>query len=321
MRVTVVTTAFNSATHLRECLKSVKNEAESVSLEGFLGSPVARRNRYRPVTVEHLVVDAASTDGTVALLESWIEEVGRLGPYGAAGSSRTAVAERSNKSFYKFSYLSAPDFGQSDGLNKGFRLAQGDWILWLNADDLLLHGALSAFRKELDEPGGDVDVVYGHYRFIGADGGFRRVIYTIPYSQFLVRHLSFLPPTSGTLFRKSVLISNPLDLTFHYTMDREWFLRCGGGLQAKRIQKEVAAFRVTEGSKTGKFTLYGEVCDQHRLEQQINWERHIEPFYAWLPSQIRRPVFGAVRIFCRFIVKVLKAREWAAMKLAPSLYC
>ena len=35
-----------------------------------------------------------------------------------------------------------PDSGQSDALNKGFAKATGEWLFWLNADDVLLPGAL-----------------------------------------------------------------------------------------------------------------------------------------------------------------------------------
>ena len=40
-----------------------------------------------------------------------------------------------------------PDAGQSDALNKGFAKANGEWLFWLNADDVLLPGAL---KKVLD---------------------------------------------------------------------------------------------------------------------------------------------------------------------------
>ena len=40
-----------------------------------------------------------------------------------------------------------PDRGQSDALNKGFAKAKGEWLFWLNADDLLLPGALIKIRQ------------------------------------------------------------------------------------------------------------------------------------------------------------------------------
>ena len=63
--------------------------------------------------VEHVVVDGGSTDGTVELARS---------------RGATVISE--------------PDRGQTDALNKGFALATGDYIGWLNADDWLVPEAL-----------------------------------------------------------------------------------------------------------------------------------------------------------------------------------
>ncbi len=78
--------------------------------------------------VEHLVIDGGSTDGTLDVLES-------------------APGVR---------YISEPDRGLSDAVNKGFRMAGGEIIGWLNADDVYLPGALArvgaAFAGAQDAP-------------------------------------------------------------------------------------------------------------------------------------------------------------------------
>ena len=45
-----------------------------------------------------------------------------------------------------------PDKGQSDALNKGFAKAHGEWLFWLNADDVLLPGALKRIVRMLECP-------------------------------------------------------------------------------------------------------------------------------------------------------------------------
>ena len=51
-----------------------------------------------------------------------------------------------------------PDAGQSDALNKGFAKAKGEWLFWLNADDVLLPGALGKVRDFISRvEGGGVD--------------------------------------------------------------------------------------------------------------------------------------------------------------------
>lgn len=319
MKITVVTAAYNAEQYIEKCLESVQQEVERLRGEeiGPFNPERWRAVGTDAIHVSHLVVDGNSNDQTTAILERW----GRLtgARRGRLGFSATRFPERPTESAmasikYGFSYLTEPDEGQSDGLNKGFRLAEGEWILWLNADDYLLPGSLRAFLETLESVSYNVDVLYGHYRFVNSDGELQRRLYTIPYSQFLVRHLAFLPPTSGTLFRRKILCDNPLDVTFHYTMDREWFLRCGGSLRAMRIRRELTAFRVTETSKTGNFTLHGKLSEQHRFEQRLNWKRHIEPSYSWLPSDMRGAFFGSVRLLSKVAVRLLKLSELVLSK-------
>src|SRR5512136_2069559 len=67
--------------------------------------------------VEHIIIDGGSTDGSVELLKSLGDRV---------------------------RWLSEPDHGQADAVNKGIRMATGEIIGWLNSDDLYLPGALKA---------------------------------------------------------------------------------------------------------------------------------------------------------------------------------
>ena len=59
---------------------------------------------------EHIIIDACSTDNTLEIL----------------------------KKYSHLKWISEPDEGQSDALNKGFKLATGDIIGWLNVDDIYL---------------------------------------------------------------------------------------------------------------------------------------------------------------------------------------
>ncbi len=75
-----------------------------------------RAQDYR--AIEHIVIDGGSTDGSVAVLERHAPSL--------------------------HFWCSEPDAGQSAAINKGLRLATGDLVAWLNADDFLLPGALNA---------------------------------------------------------------------------------------------------------------------------------------------------------------------------------
>ncbi len=92
--------------------------------------------------VEYLVMDAGSTDGTLDLLRSFGDRV---------------------------RWISEPDHGQADAINRGFSRATGQILAWLNADDTYAPGAIGAAAKFLSEQPG-VAMVYGNADFIDADG-------------------------------------------------------------------------------------------------------------------------------------------------------
>jgi GT2 family glycosyltransferase len=96
--------------------------------------------------LEYIVVDAGSTDGSAELLRDY--------------------QARHNC----FSHLIIePDQGQSDGLNKGFRLATGEILTWVNSDDMLAPLSLKRAAMALRETG--ADIVTGTCRRIsGAEG-------------------------------------------------------------------------------------------------------------------------------------------------------
>src|SRR6185437_12218473 len=72
--------------------------------------------------VEHLVMDGGSTDETVSILKRYSSQTG----------------------WEHLKWVSEPDNGQSDALNKGFRVATGDIIGWLNSDDRYRTGCFQA---------------------------------------------------------------------------------------------------------------------------------------------------------------------------------
>jgi glycosyltransferase len=96
MKLSIITATFNAAAHLRHCFASLAAQT---------------------VPSEHIIVDGGSTDGTVAIIEEHCRS--RLTPH-AAPLTR---------------FISEPDHGLYDALNKGIRMASGDIIGFLHADD------------------------------------------------------------------------------------------------------------------------------------------------------------------------------------------
>lgn len=153
-----------------------------------------RDQDYRPI--EHLVVDGGSTDGTLDILQN------------APG----------------IRYLSEPDRGQADALNKGFRLATGDILAWLNADDTMNPDCVRLAVAALDRTG--ADLVYGDVALVDERGRFLRWSRGIPFDyRVLLYGISYINQQTA-FFRRSLLEkAGPLRAEFDNSFDFELWLR------------------------------------------------------------------------------------------------
>ena len=162
-----------------------------------------------------------------------------------------------------------PDAGQSDALNRGFAKARGEWLFWLNADDVLLPGALKAVRALIDRKGDAVQWIAGNLVYLDPDGrvmrctrerGARRWYEGLPVRVF--------GPSS--FFRRELFARcGPLDTSLRYCMDTDlWNRFRAAGAWYVKLPRYVWGFRRHGGSKTSG-ALAGEVPDAMRRERAV----------------------------------------------------
>ncbi|MCA1701798.1 MAG: glycosyltransferase [Actinobacteria bacterium] len=178
--------------------------------------------------IEYIVIDNASTDGTRELLER----------YDACISH----------------WESQSDEGPTYALRKGFDMARGSILGWLNSDDLLLPGAVSAAVSSLmnDE---QIDVVYGHRLRIDSQSrviGFDIAPSTI--SGLVLRTGSWIPSETA-YFRTSIYeaangISLAPTLGFDYKL---WVEMFKAGARFCNTGHFGGAFRVHAGSFSARY--------------------------------------------------------------------
>lgn len=197
---------------------------------------------------EHIIIDNCSTDTTSGVL----------------------------KKYPHLNCIVEADRGQCDAINKGIRAASGDWILWLNADDYMLEGAFEAFVKVVSKQN-VANVVYGHVNFVDEFGNNIRKIYHLHYHRFMTFFGVYIPPSTGSFFRASLLKDNLLDEEFHYVMDTEWTLRCGHLINSAVINKPCSAFRVSDHNKTSQQIKNNIVVPKHAEERKKYYLLHIHP--------------------------------------------
>lgn len=153
--------------------------------------------------IECIVVDGGSTDGTLEILRRY---EGRI------------------------KWVSEPDSGHADAINKGWRMSRGEILAWLNADDCyVLPDAVGQAVTYLRE-NPDVDVVYGDYATIDQNGKLiSSVIRPREWDlRYAVLYCDYIIPQPSSFIRRHILQKvNWLDPEFRYGKDHELWLRIG----------------------------------------------------------------------------------------------
>jgi glycosyltransferase involved in cell wall biosynthesis len=146
-------------------------------------------------------------------------------------------------------WVSEPDRGQSDALNRAIGRATGEWIAWLNADDLMRPGLLACADP-------DADLVYGDFDYIDSDD---RPLRHFAPGPVLTRERLLADGCylfSGAALFKRALFERfgGLDEGLRYTMDYDLYLRVAPHVRSRYVPRTLGAFRVHGDSKTQGLT-------------------------------------------------------------------
>ncbi len=226
----VATPTRNDLTQLRRCVGSVRGQ--------------------QGVSVEHLVQDAVSGDGT----PEWLAEQPDL----------LAVSEK--------------DSGMYDAIGRAWRRSRGRYLSWLNADEQYLPGTLAAVHRYF-ESHPEVDVIFGDYIVCQDDGSpvaWRR---EIPFRRLYVAN-SFLYAQSCTLFFRRRLLDQGLlgfDIQLKYASDKDLLLRLAdAGVRIVHLPQTLALFGI-DGNNLSTHPQVAQEGELVRLRHgawRLKWLRH-----------------------------------------------
>ena len=171
--------------------------------------------------LEHIIVDGGSTDATLDVLRRY--------PH--------------------LMWVSEPDRGQADAVNKGFAMARGAIFGWLNADDLYLPGAVSAAVEALQESG--CALVHGGWRQIDEHGRTIRDVEPVPFDyRRQLEEANRVAQPSGFFTREAFEAVGGLDVRYRYAMDYELWLKIGARFDVCHVDRVLGAYRYHPESKT-----------------------------------------------------------------------
>ncbi|MCH7588585.1 MAG: glycosyltransferase [Chloroflexi bacterium] len=174
--------------------------------------------------VEYIVVDGGSTDNSVDILKKYSDRLAH--------------------------WISVPDAGQTDAINKGFSLANGEILAWLNSDDVYRPGAISEAVDHLQNHP-NKGMIYGDADFIDEDGKWLGKFPAANTNYRKLRRGYVHIPQQSTFFRSHLWKRvGPLDPSFYFAMDYDLWVRLAAVSEIGYVKRTWAAFRLHGEAKS-----------------------------------------------------------------------
>ena len=174
--------------------------------------------------LEYIIVDGDSTDGSKELIQRYEKEI-------------TA-------------WISEPDQGQSEAINKGFELANGEIFAWLNSDDQYYPWAIEQAVDYLLKSS-EVGMVYGDTDIIDENG---QVIGMFNAQQTnyqrLLRGGVYIPQPAAFWYSDLYRKVGALDTSYYFAMDYDLWVRFAKNAEIRYIPQLWSSFRIHGHGKT-----------------------------------------------------------------------
>lgn len=174
-------------------------------------------------SLQHVVVDDGSSDSSWEILQA-----------AAARAPHLTVHRHANA-------------GQSHTLNRALELADGDYIVWLNSDDMLAPGAVAAWLQALRQTP-TLEVLYGDSWIVDADDRITRLL-TAPRPRLSTLRQGYNPLTcSSVIWRRNLVGPAPFDERMRLFLDMDlWFKVLAENPVVRRSQLPLSVFRHHRG--------------------------------------------------------------------------
>ncbi len=202
----------------------------SLNQARFLARAIESVLVHREVDLELIVMDGGSTDGSLEVLR-------------AIGDPRLR-------------FVSRPDRGQADAINRGFARARGEIIAWLNSDDEYVPGALyHVARAFAEDP--DCCALYGEVDMVDEDGRVLRRYPTKPWNTARMARKCYISQPSVFIKREVFETCGPLRRQLMLCLDYEYWHRVAANYRWKTLDRVLALSRIYPSTKTASRRMRG----------------------------------------------------------------
>ncbi len=175
--------------------------------------------------LEYIVIDGGSTDNSVELIKKYEPHLAH--------------------------WVSESDRGQAHAINKGFKMATGEIMAWINSDDFYLPGTLAFVARRLDmmKP----ELLFGNcLHFVHDQPSAHGSDVRSEHGRRDLRLADYIIQPSAFWTREAWLRTGLLDESLHFGFDWEWFIRARKvGVAFKPEDRYLSAYRIHDDHKTG----------------------------------------------------------------------
>lgn len=274
--ISIVTPSFNQGRFLAETIESV------IGQEGdFL--------------IDYVIVDGGSTDDSVAVIKRYYSMLSR----GEWTINCRGINLR---------WISEKDAGQTDALSKGFRMATGKILAWLNSDDAYLPGALQTVSDAFHHSP-EIALLYGDAHYCDVAGAIIGRYRTDEFNFDKLAWFNFICQPAAFFRKEAFEEVGGLDESLHFAMDYDLWVRIGRRFPCRYLPGYLAKYRLHESSKT--------VSDETLIANAEEGLVVALKYFSWAP--ITR-VYNACQPLCRLHLPAFLAGNRASLALS-SLVC
>lgn len=245
----------------------------------YLGETIESILDQQYSNLEFIIIDGGSTDGSIDVIKRFEK--------------------------YLSYWVSEKDRGQTHAINKGFRIATGEIVNWINSDDLLESEALENIANAFNA-NESAGVFYGDYRAISAVS---ETIYTRRVGRYLQSGLYWgrqLSSQPAVFFRRELLHKYGfLDEGHHFCMDIEYWARLAkNGVVFHQIKEQLGVTRVHGEAKTTNLQhiLHNEHKELVRRYGSLSYLRKygkLEDVYFTMMNRLWRAISAGNRALVR----------------------
>ncbi|EPG76023.1 glycosyltransferase, group 2 domain protein [Leptospira fainei serovar Hurstbridge str. BUT 6] len=288
--ITTVTPSFNQDKYIERTIRSV------LSQEGEF-------------YLDYIIMDGGSTDSSVAIIKK-IEAIILSGQIVANIDGLNYYLPRKDNELsvgclgLSYRWFSEKDKGQANAINKGWRLANGKILSWLNSDDIYVSGALATAVSAFSDS--NIHFLYGGSLHITADDLVIEPYPSEPYDRERLFDYCYISQPSVFIRKEVFDQAGEINEKLAYCMDYEYWLRISMLYPLNFISRILACTRIHGETKTSfRLKVHSEILAMQNSLLGVVSEHWLYHYVGiWIKENIKNSIIKRKFVYRSIFVLV-----------------